>query len=739
MRATRLTTRPRGRAHRSSGGQKPGCWRRLFDPEDRPRIATACADAVARDGRRPLGEADLVRVGAGRPRSYRTSVSLAARGAPRRKAARAHARRQRRGGARARGSWSRVGPCATHPAATPRSRRSSSTATVRRPARRGARGSRRSGVDLRRARSSCLDAARALAAALDRHRERQPRAQGRNVPCGSSSINGGWSSSLKYFPMRRPKRARAGRSVFRDRHHGVQARLRSHRCHASGRRPSGRCRGPSAGPCSFIGGAAAKLFGEDPEEWLQAARTSSIGKPPRGGAGDDVVGAVDGAVAADGVERTIAHRIRRGDGRRGSARCRTTMRAVPDGATWGGGDVVGLMLDVTERKTIERALVPSGPARQGACWPSRRPRSSTRPSIVISKLHERDRRGPRRARHSGRPARAHRRSHRSTTSAARARVCSSTRTARRSGARRCTRARAGRRRRSYDLAPRADAGRGGQRRHHRRRGGRDRRHAAAPARAQARGADARGGARRARAGRRRSRPRPRRAVRHRLARAAHAPLASLLPSPAPVRDARETSARRRPRASCRSPSARRCGSIRMIEQLLDASRLFAGQPASSSSLEDVDLGALAHQVVRGGSSPSSTPSRMAVALQIPGPIVGRWDRTRLDQVITNLLSNAIKCWPRQAGRDRHRCRAARPRRACPCATTASASRPARPGLLFRPFRRLHAEHRLRWLRPGPLSSACVGDRARRTAVRPGSRAKRSRARSSPSPSCRWQA
>ena len=72
---------------------------------------------------------------------------------------------------------------------------------------------------------------------------------------------------------------------------------------------------------------------------------------------EDVVKAVD-AVAADGAERTIAHRILRADGR--ERWCRTTLRAVPESAP-GRRDVVALMLDVTERRTIERALIPKDP------------------------------------------------------------------------------------------------------------------------------------------------------------------------------------------------------------------------------------------------------------------------------------------------------------------------------------------------------------------------------------------
>lgn len=56
-------------------------------------------------------------------------------------------------------------------------------------------------------------------------------------------------------------------------------------------------------------------------------------------------------------------------------------------------------------------------------------------------------------------------------------------------------------------------------------------------------------------------------------------------------------------------------------------------------LEDVDLAALTRDLVehfREESAPSP------LLLQADSPILGRWDRTRLEQVITNLLSNAIR-------------------------------------------------------------------------------------------------
>jgi signal transduction histidine kinase len=78
----------------------------------------------------------------------------------------------------------------------------------------------------------------------------------------------------------------------------------------------------------------------------------------------------------------------------------------------------------------------------------------------------------------------------------------------------------------------------------------------------------------------------------------------------------------------------------LIGQLLDASRLGAGQQLELSR-EPLDLAALARSVVE----------RFEVELQRAGvtvrllagdPVLGAWDRSRMDQLITNLLSNAIK-------------------------------------------------------------------------------------------------
>jgi signal transduction histidine kinase len=127
---------------------------------------------------------------------------------------------------------------------------------------------------------------------------------------------------------------------------------------------------------------------------------------------------------------------------------------------------------------------------------------------------------------------------------------------------------------------------------------------------------------------------------------------------------------------------------RMIEQLLDASRLSAGHRLELEP-EEMDLGALAHQVVA-RFEPELDASKMAVVVEVPAPVVGRWDRGRLDQVITNLVSNAIKYG---RGKPVEICVEARPGTACLSVRDHGVGiTSSDQGQLFRPFRRLHAEH-----------------------------------------------
>jgi len=78
---------------------------------------------------------------------------------------------------------------------------------------------------------------------------------------------------------------------------------------------------------------------------------------------------------------------------------------------------------------------------------------------------------------------------------------------------------------------------------------------------------------------------------------------------------------------------------RLIGELLDISRFEAGR--LSLDLAEVDLGALAREVVQRFALDLAR-SRYSVSVLGSAPEVGRWDRSRLDQVISNLLSNAIK-------------------------------------------------------------------------------------------------
>lgn len=78
---------------------------------------------------------------------------------------------------------------------------------------------------------------------------------------------------------------------------------------------------------------------------------------------------------------------------------------------------------------------------------------------------------------------------------------------------------------------------------------------------------------------------------------------------------------------------------RLVDSLLDVTRLGAQQ--LHLDLESVDLGQVVEDVVelfRG----EVAAARCALVLRLAGPIVGYWDRGRLEQVLANLLSNAVK-------------------------------------------------------------------------------------------------
>jgi PAS domain S-box-containing protein len=80
---------------------------------------------------------------------------------------------------------------------------------------------------------------------------------------------------------------------------------------------------------------------------------------------------------------------------------------------------------------------------------------------------------------------------------------------------------------------------------------------------------------------------------------------------------------------------------RLISALLDLSRIVGGRLQLEP--ERLDMAGLIQQVVTDFKDQGElTRARSEVSLQLDGAIVGRWDRIRLEQVITNLLSNALK-------------------------------------------------------------------------------------------------
>jgi PAS domain S-box-containing protein len=78
---------------------------------------------------------------------------------------------------------------------------------------------------------------------------------------------------------------------------------------------------------------------------------------------------------------------------------------------------------------------------------------------------------------------------------------------------------------------------------------------------------------------------------------------------------------------------------RLTEDLLVVSQITAGR--LELDLEDVDLAGIVAEVAeRHRESASRAGSDLRI--EASQPVTGRWDRSRLDQVITNLLANAIK-------------------------------------------------------------------------------------------------
>jgi PAS domain S-box-containing protein len=77
----------------------------------------------------------------------------------------------------------------------------------------------------------------------------------------------------------------------------------------------------------------------------------------------------------------------------------------------------------------------------------------------------------------------------------------------------------------------------------------------------------------------------------------------------------------------------------LINELLDVSRITVGR--LDLELSEFDATVLVREVV-GRFQQELDWGGYQVTLDLGGPVVGRWDRLRLDQVVSNLLSNAMK-------------------------------------------------------------------------------------------------
>jgi signal transduction histidine kinase len=77
----------------------------------------------------------------------------------------------------------------------------------------------------------------------------------------------------------------------------------------------------------------------------------------------------------------------------------------------------------------------------------------------------------------------------------------------------------------------------------------------------------------------------------------------------------------------------------LVDNLLDVSRITAGR--LRLELEELDSSSVAAELLS-RFAPSAVQLGCALELHAPEPVFGRWDRLRVEQVVTNLLSNALK-------------------------------------------------------------------------------------------------
>lgn len=77
----------------------------------------------------------------------------------------------------------------------------------------------------------------------------------------------------------------------------------------------------------------------------------------------------------------------------------------------------------------------------------------------------------------------------------------------------------------------------------------------------------------------------------------------------------------------------------LLNNLLDLTSLQDGRLLLHT--EEIDLAVVAHQVAERYAEPAAKVGS-EVRVHAPAPVAGRWDRTRMEQVVTNLLGNALK-------------------------------------------------------------------------------------------------
>jgi signal transduction histidine kinase len=78
----------------------------------------------------------------------------------------------------------------------------------------------------------------------------------------------------------------------------------------------------------------------------------------------------------------------------------------------------------------------------------------------------------------------------------------------------------------------------------------------------------------------------------------------------------------------------------LIDTLLDVSRIQAGN--LSLHIDDVDLVAVVNDLLEQLADELAGAGCAVSVRTSTGPVVGHWDRQRLEQIVTNLLSNAAK-------------------------------------------------------------------------------------------------